>query len=160
MIKVPIGRGLLSQPEFKKEPEKKATNDIEFKRILADQGKLFNNFDTRLSASGVGPIVTVTPPNGSTFYLLEAKGIGTTGGATALIRLRSTIDGVITDHKSDSQLTPHPFDVTVSGFSIVGNGTNTLEVRMHATGTNTEAEITGYLEPSATVGSRGSTSAL
>ena len=156
-IKVPIGRGLLSQPEFKKQPELKATNDLEFKKLLADQGKLTTAFAAVTNSGSAQDLVTFTPPNGSTFYLLGATGEGSTGGTAFTVRLRVIINGVISDIKAFSATGPANFDVTEEGFSLVGNGTNQILIRLTTTGMVTESTIFGYLESSPTTSSRGST---
>ena len=158
-IKVPIGRGIIGQvqQEFQKEPELKATNDLEFKRILADQGKL-RTASALVIASGLAQdLVEFIPPNGSTFYLLEASGVATTGGTAFTVRLQTEIGGTRIVIKSDTGTGPANFDVTEEGFSLVGNGTDKIFIRLPTTGQATESTIFGYLEPSPTTSSRGST---
>ena len=159
-IKVPIGRGIIGQvqqEQFTKEPEKKATNDIEFRRILADQGKLFSNHGTR---TAVGAVVEIIIPNGSTFYLLKATAIVSAIGTTAVYNLTSVINGVTTIENDNGGLGPINLDLTIEGFSIIGNGANLLRINQTTGNVLSNAVIQGYLEPTITTSSRGSTSAL
>ncbi len=159
-IKVPIGRGIIGQvqqEQFTKEPEKKATNDIEFRRILADQGKLFVN---QGSSALSGDVVSVTIPNGSTFYLLKATVSITVNGTSSDYVLSTTIDGIVTTRNNGGGTGFQTIDLTVEGFSIVGNGVNLIRVFNVTGNIDSAATIEGYLEPSATTSSRGSTSAL
>ena len=157
-IKVPIGRGLLSQPrQQQSQPEFKATNDTEFRRILADKGKLFTNHGTR---TATGTIVSVTPPAGSTFYLLKATATNSANGTTAEYNLTSRIKGVSLIERNNGGTGLINLDLTIEGFSLVGDGTDQLRINQTTGNVSSNADIQGYLEPTSTESSRGTTSAL
>ena len=159
MIKVPIGRGIIGQvqQEFRKQPESLATTDLQFRKDLADEGKLVNNFG---SVTGSNVVVQIIPPNGSTFYLLQATGISTSSGVRVIMRLRKTINGIVSTEVSKNGTNPINFDLSLEGFSLVGNGIDSVDVFSATLLEDYEASIFGYLEPSPTVGSRGTTSSL
>ena len=157
-VNVPIGRGIaktstelkfpnikFSQPDSPKETQREATSEAEFLQLLADNGKITNNQLQLVGAADLDVII----PNGSTFYLLEAHGGYTASGGT--LRFRTVIDGTVTTEKAGGATSPASVDVTIKGFSLVGNGIDL--VRLSNTAGTVNANIQGYLLP--TPSSRG-----
>ena len=69
-IKVPIGRGIIGQVQQEKEETQTFKGgDFEFKQSLINQNRLITEFGTR---ENPGTVVTLTPPNGTTFVLISS----------------------------------------------------------------------------------------
>ncbi len=152
-IKVPIGRGLLSQPEFKKQIEKEPSNDIEFFKKLTDSGKMIILKGDGASAAN---IITRIVPQGKTFYLIEAtiadEGGGVGAGALVIITGGANISQKRMDYTGNA-------DLTIKGWSFIGDGTTPIGIRA-ITGGEQNASLIGYEENTPTTSSRGDANTL
>ena len=157
-IKVPIGRGIIGQvqQEFKKdEPQPRAQSEGQWLNSLANQGKIQS---VAGSGSQSSEILSFVVPNGSTLYLLQASyGFNPAGAASSLGTLRAGIGGTNRTIKQASRVDAGDADLTKVGFSLVGNGTDDINILVGSTAGTYHADITFYLENTTTTGSRGST---
>jgi len=150
-IKVPIGRGILSRPEFEKTPEKIAQSELQFKKELADQGKLVIIHGKVVAT---GNIVTHDVIAGSTFYLLGASYSGFTRGVTGDNLIRLINKGRVIDQIDwhDSQHINGKFEVPIDflvGVGMLGDGNNfRIDVNFGATIGEMSATLCGYQESS------------
>ena len=148
MIKVPIGRGATLQPQRIKQPESLATTDLEFTQKLADEGKTLAITETFTGNSA--QLLSFTPPNGSTFYLICGKA----HDSQTAVAWNLSINGVLFES--------FRFDGGVSQtietkLSVVFPDTFTIDI-VSSTGGIHRVNLFGYLEPTETTSSRGTTS--
>ena len=146
-IKVPIGRGIISQIQEKPQTGITAQSELQFFKDLAVDGRLVTNSSTRTTS---GTVATIIPPNGSTFYFLEASysgqinNVGNPVSFYQLIKDGNVIERI--DVKND-QTTSGRFETPFD--SLVGNGTRSYDIEFTfdagQTG-NASGTICGYLE--------------
>ncbi len=146
-IKVPIGRGIISQIQEKPQTGITAQSELQFFKDLAVDGRLVTNSSTRTTS---GTVATIIPPNGSTFYFLEASysgqinNVGNPVSFYQLIKDGNVIERI--DVKND-QTTSGRFETPFD--SLVGNGTRSYDIEFtfdaSQTG-NASGTICGYLE--------------
>ena len=151
-ISVPIKQGTAilkfpniprSKPEFLKNPESKATSKQQFLKELADQGKLIALEGQRLSAAGKGVVITFTPNNGTTFYLLSA--VMSSSGAADL-GMDKVIGGVTLNVNIKELSAAGSIDCTIEGYAFVGNGIDELRLVGGVDGRDYNANLSGYLD--------------
>ncbi len=144
----------ISQPEKGIGTETESLTDIAFLKKLGDEGKLITRSGTRTT---VGTIVSIIPSNGETFYYLFGSwSIQTTGSATATLNNNANeIESVTVD---STQVTRDGLFVTKFN-AMIGDGIRAFTVELDAeTGATTaQASITGFIEKSKTLSSRGTT---
>ncbi len=146
-IKVPIGRGIISQIQEKPQTGITAQSELQFFKDLAVDGRLVTNSSTRTTS---GTVATIIPPNGSTFYFLEASYSGQINNVGNPVSFYQLIkDSIVLeriDVKND-QTTSGRFETPFD--SLVGNGTRSYDIEFTfdagQTG-NASGTICGYLE--------------
>ena len=141
-----------SEPDQRQQQDDKGLNEIQWLQKLADEGRLIEQQETNAGSEVVNEIII---PNGSTFYLLEAKTTHNTTGDVN-VNLIVNIGGAQSTVKS-ARVGPNTSqDLTVKGFSLIGNGIDFIAMDQLAGGSQTSF-IFGYTQPSRTVSSRGNT---
>ena len=130
--------------------EELAQNDIEFLRRIGDDGRFVNR---TASLNGIGDVVQFIPIQGDTFYLLEAVATSPVA-ANKNVALAVTIGGIQSNIKAAFLAGETSEDLTIKGFALIGNGTDSIEIN-NSTGSNVTATLFGYTEQSRTLSSRG-----
>ena len=168
-ISVPIGKGTgktLTELKFPDIPrakpdikfsEKTANSDLEFIKLLADQGRLV--FSTNNTATTTTAFAEIIPLNGETFYFFNSNWSVTTtsGGATGTLEIRN--DGV----SRESILIPTSSQGITHGVwglrfdSLVGDGVKQFDAFLteSVNPLTANCSISGYILPSETLSSRG-----
>ena len=95
-IKVPIGRGIISQIQEKPQTGIRVQSDIQFLQQLADEGRLVSASG---SANASGTVTSLEVPNGTSFYMIETSFsyVVQAGGAPStldLINLGDIVDSI------------------------------------------------------------------
>ena len=146
-VKVPI-RNKRKRRSIQKTPESRSTNEGEWLKQLADEGKLISLFEA--TTNNASEFLTFIIPAGKTFYLISANA-GATDAQVATCDFRTNTDvfARATFNASQTSVT-----MDIQGFSIVGDGINTINC---FTNFGASANIIGYLENTPVTSSRGST---
>ena len=141
-----------SEPQQTKQQDEKGLNEIQWLQKLADEGRLFEQSETITATEVFNEIII---PNGETFYLLEARGsINDTG--TVTFHLIVNIGGKKTRIRSLRLTGNDSVDLTIKGFSLIGNGVDFIGMET-TNATSQTGYIYGYTQQSRTLSSRGTT---
>ena len=161
-IKVPIGRAILeqrdkfgfpiSQPELGIGKDTESLTDLAFLKKLGDEGKLITRSGTRTTN---GTVVSIIPNTGETFYYLFGSWSMRTGNIT--LTLENDGNEIESVSMDNTQVAVNGLWVTKFN-AMIGDGQRIFSVEMVETATSiATASITGFIEKSSTVSSRGTT---
>ena len=157
-IQVPIGRGLLQQPQQQKEQFTKSLSDREFLKQLADEGRLVGSTASDIITTTADLIInSIVPPNGSTFYFISGSWVNSMGAPRVTLELR--LDGVAIEGYTNSLTSTMLKGDWLTDFSMKGDGTKAITVvaieSAAGAGSFVSSNICGYFQN--TVSSRDST---
>ena len=147
-ITVPIGKGTTQVIGDRQKQQARRSiqplGDLQFRQELADEGRLVLESGTANATTSA--VVSITPPNGTTFFFLEAFFSATSfnGEMTLdLIKAGTIIDQIITEGNIPNNGSFHlPFD------KLVGNDSDTMQIdfTLSGVGGNVTVIICGYFE--------------
>ncbi len=155
LINIPIGRGTTRSNFQKKDDlQLRAQSEGQWLNALANQGKIHDAFGQGSQSS---TLVSFTPNNGITLYLLEASYTFETATTTNNADLQVTIGGVTNSIRAGARAGAGPADLTVKGFSLVGNNTDLIRIQAGSPAGTYTGTLVFYLENTKTTSSRGGT---
>ena len=155
-IKVPIGKGIvkttneLKFPNLKRsQPDKEGfqagtfpsiPSDKQFLKDIADQDRLVLEQGT---IAGQGDLIVFTPPNGSTFYFIEAFCSNTGVGRN---EYNLIVEGTTIETIEQAAISQIRFLTTI--FKLIGDGTRNVTIDRTDSSGSANCTLVGYLENS------------